>query len=112
MKPETVFRKNRVIPFLKTLKNTAFFPIQQLAISGDPDFMLCVAGRFVALEIKKSDAKADMPRGLQIFKLTEVSRAFGVSLVATPENWEVIKQQLSDMDKESVWKKLANLQLK
>ena len=95
MKPETAFRKNRVIPFLKTLRNTYFEPIQQISISGSPDFMLCVNGHFVALELKASDQK---PRPLQEKRLSDVVRAGGLALVADPNNWELIKKQLSDLD--------------
>lgn len=104
MKQETVFRKGKVIRFLKTLKNTAYFPIQQLAILGDPDFFLCANGRFVALELKKS--KDDPPRALQVLKLDWIKSRGGIVIVAYPENWEEVKQQLSAMDKEEMpWKK-------
>lgn len=96
MKNETKFRQNKVIPFLKTLKHTAYFPIQQLAFSGDPDFLLCVHGRFIALELKDT---GQVPRPLQQFKLDQVTRTGGLSLVADPENWQIIKERLSRIDK-------------
>lgn len=95
-KPETVFRNGQVRPFLKTLKNTAFFPIQQLAIIGDPDFMLCCFGIFVALELKASGGKT---RPIQQRKLDEVTRCHGISIVATPENWNEVKNKLTHLDR-------------
>lgn len=96
MKPETRFRTNKVIPFLKTLKNTAYFPIQQIAICGDSDFHLCCAGRFVALELKIPGKKAEP---LQQAKLDWVTRTHGVSLVADPTNWESVKDSLQRLDR-------------
>jgi hypothetical protein len=95
-KRETLFRSNTVIPFLDTLKNTAYFPIQQKAIRGDPDFMLCVHGVFVALELKAEDGDADP---LQRYKLEQIKRAKGVALIARPSNWPEIKLVLEKLDR-------------
>lgn len=94
-KPETVFRTGKVLPFLKTLKNTISFPIQQMSFVGDPDFLLCCRGLFVALELKSGDEE---PRPLQRHKLAEVERTGGKSLVARPKNWESIKLLLRHLD--------------
>lgn len=96
MKPETRFRQNKVLPFLRKLKDTWYEPIQQIAINGSPDFVLCMGGQFVALELKK-DAKT-LPSALQSFKLAEVRRTGGVAIVASPDNWDEVKKQLSEMD--------------
>lgn len=103
MKPETRFRVNTVDPFLKTLKNTYSMSVQQVAIHGDPDKLLCCWGRFVALELKKSIDES--PRKLQVFKLGELERCGALSLVVAPENWNEVKQELSAMDKtkERAW---------
>ncbi len=95
MKAETKFRVNHVLPFLQTLKNTTIFPIQQLAIIGDPDFVLCCNGRFVALELKKGD---EDPRELQLYKLESVRRTKGIAIVAEPGNWETVKRLLLKLD--------------
>lgn len=94
-KPETLFRNSQVKPFLKTLKKTVVFPIQQLAIVGDPDFILCCYGHFVALELKASGGE---PRALQEHKLNEVTRCHGTAIVATPENWSEVKNKLQHLD--------------
>lgn len=97
MKPETKFRQAHVVPFLKTLKNTHSFPIQQVGFSGTPDFLLCCNGEFVALELKIDGKK---PRRLQEYQLSEVTRCRGLSLVATPKNWHDIKLIIQKRDKE------------
>lgn len=94
-KPETKFRLKVVAPFLDQLQNTVRFPIQQLTITGDPDYLLCVRGKFVALELK---AEGEEPRALQQYKLNQVEKAGGVALVANPENWPVIRLRLWRLD--------------
>jgi len=95
-KKETNFRVNKVRPFLKTLRHTKFFPIQQLTIIGDPDFLLCVRGLFISLELKKD--KKEKLRKLQEVKQDEVVDAGGISIKADPDNWEEVKQFLKTLD--------------
>ena len=97
-KPETIFRENKVIPFLKTLKHTAYFPIQQKAIRGDPDFILCINGLFVGLELKKDEAT--QPDALQKSKHRYIrDDGGGFVIVAHPENWDVCAKFLSTLDR-------------
>lgn len=85
----------QVLPFLKTLKNSYFFPIQQKAVRGDPDFVGVSCGIFVGLELKA-------PKGrlapIQKWKGSEIQRAGGLYLVADPQNWEEIKRLLTQID--------------
>ena len=96
MRGERAFRSQKVLPFLKTLKNTFAEPIQQMAICASPDFLLCVRGRFVAMELKDTGGRLTK---LQEYKLNEITRCHGLSLVASPENWDSIKQLLLKLDK-------------
>ena len=98
-KPETNFRK-RVRADLEKLCNVdrpVFFEaIQQKAIKGSPDFVLCVNGYFVALELKAVKGKVSR---LQEEKLKAIAEANGIVLVADPKNWpDVLKciQHLSE----------------
>lgn len=102
-KPETVLRQNLVRPFLQTLKNTFFEPIQQATIRGSPDFVLCIHGRFCSLELKDV---GEEPRPLQELKLFKVTRTGGLRIVADRDNWKQVKELLSKMDqsKEYAWK--------
>lgn len=101
-KEETRFRQGQVLPFLKTLKNTFFEPIQQVAVHGSADYHLCINGRFVSLELKRVGGKST---GMQAYKLFCVRVAGGVSIVASPTNWKEVKQVLSKMSqsKEEAW---------
>lgn len=93
-KPETVFRQNRVRPDLLALPNCAIFPIQQKSIRGDPDFILCINGLFIGLELK-DDGKEPDP--LQEFKLDNIKNAKGIALVAQPQNWDEIYEILKEI---------------
>jgi hypothetical protein len=93
-KPETVFRK-RVTADLNALQHAAIFPIQQKTIEGDPDFMLCVNSRFVAIELKWGK---NAPTKLQEYKLNKIRNvARGIALVAWPHNWDSILAMLHTM---------------
>lgn len=94
-KAETQFRQGRVIPFLKTLKNTKYTPIQQVALNGDPDFILCIRGRYVDLELKKA---GEVPSPLQVLKMMLTNEAGGLAFVASPVNWKEVKQELLKLD--------------
>lgn len=72
---------------LKTLPKTAIFPIQQKAINGDPDYLLCIAGHFVALELK---AELGIVSKLQRYKLERVSKSGGRAFVAFPDTWPFV----------------------
>ncbi len=95
-KPETVFRK-RVMRDLKTLPSTVVFPIQQKTIAGDPDLILCIAGLFVALELKSEKGKVSK---LQEHKLVSISKAGGVAMVVFPNKWDEIFKFLTQISQE------------
>ncbi len=86
-KKETAF-KERAKADLGTLPHTWFEKIQQVAIRGTPDFLICIRGRFIAIELKK-DAY-EHPDKLQTWKLSEIEDAGGIALVAHPGNWDEI----------------------
>ena len=94
-KLETNFRQNSVIPFLKTLQNTMAFPIQQVSIRGDPDYILCVAGRFVSLELKSEGGDL---AALQKYKKYQIEKCGGVGFVANPQTWAAVKAALLQLD--------------
>lgn len=84
-KPETIF-KHRIRPLLNRLPRATWFKIQQVSIRGIPDFLGCVAGRFVALELKASAKHS--PDALQQYNLNAIEKAGGVALTVFPENWD------------------------
>jgi hypothetical protein len=96
MKPETLF-KNRVRKDLEALKKTWFVKINQVALRGIPDFLLCVNGFFVALELKKDVASS--PDELQLYNLKQIKKkARGISFVAHPENWPEVLAKIKAIE--------------
>jgi len=95
-KKETTF-KDRIYPILKALPNTWVEKIQQRSIRGTPDFLMCVNGMFVGLELKKSD-KEDEDL-LQDHKLNLINKAGGLGLKASPENWNKILLTLTALSR-------------
>lgn len=93
-KPESVFRR-RVLEFLKTLKNSWFEPVQQVAVRGSPDFFGICRGRPVGLELKTDTGKVDP---LQAQTLNRIRQAGGLSIVARPANWDAVKSLLIKLD--------------
>jgi hypothetical protein len=91
-KSETNFRINTVVPALKLLKHTYFMSIQQVAICADPDILLCINGRFVALELKSDDESIIRP--LQTYKLEQIIKAGGVAFRADRSNWAEVHEEL------------------
>lgn len=90
-KKETGF-KERVLRDLRALPRTWCEKIQQVALRGTPDVLVCMNSHFVALELKK-DAKAKID-DLQIHKLGLIADAGGSALIVFPENWEVTLEAL------------------
>ena len=86
-KPETKF-KEKIIARLKTFRNVWFVKIQQIAIRGIPDLILCVDGMFMAVELKaRNKAKIDP---LQEKTIKDISKARGVAMIISPENRETL----------------------
>lgn len=95
-KGETVL-KERVLKRLKNIPNVWAEKIQQVAIVGTPDLLLCVAGRFVAIELKASGGRVS---GIQLHKLEKIRMAGGAAYVLTPENEDQVIRAIYKMAKE------------
>jgi hypothetical protein len=57
----------------------------ELSIRGVPDFLICLNGFFIALELKVDTNKTDR---LQEYNLAKISESGGISLVVYPETWQ------------------------
>jgi hypothetical protein len=101
-KPETKF-KEKVLKDLKSLgKNVWFVKIQQVAIRGTPDLIICAAGLFVAIELKVENGEVDL---LQAKTLLDITNANGRSFVVTPGSWpEVLREIESIINQVSYYK--------
>ena len=87
MTPEGRF-KERARRDLKTIPRLWFFKTQQVGLRGIPDFIICINGRFIGIELKASAKETADP--LQEYRLTKIREAGGLGFVAHPGNWPVI----------------------
>jgi len=94
MKPETLF-KLKVARALDSLPNTWAKKIQMVALRGIPDFLCCINGLFVAIELKP-DAKTKL-EPLQEYNLNAIDKAGGLAFKATPENWQKVYATLMEL---------------
>lgn len=85
LKPETKF-KNKVMPLLRALPYSWWEKIQQKSIRGTPDIIGCMNGTFIAIELK-SDKHSKVDE-LQRWKLDQIDRAGGISVILYPGNWD------------------------
>lgn len=92
-KPETLFRKE-VVTALKSLERIKIFSIQQSTIVGTPDLLICLNGRFVALELKSNQGKAS---ALQEYQIEQVNKSGGYGIIVTPSNWKFVLERLKAM---------------
>lgn len=95
-KPETVFR-HRVRRDLVAIQRRYYFwfeAIAQKAIHGTPDYLLCIGGSFLGLELKAENGKVSR---IQEEKLKNIAKAGGISIVVKPSNWEDAKQLILSM---------------
>jgi len=89
-KPETAF-KEWFVARLETIPKIWVEKIQQVAIRGTPDLIVCLRGIFIAIELKIGDEEPD---DLQAYKLNAIKRAGGVTYVVRPTNAEEVLRNL------------------
>lgn len=95
---ESLFWRNRVKKDLDKLPNCWYARIENRVGRGDGDVFLCINGKFVMLELKKSLKDAMQERKgqrLQKRKIQQVKeRALGEAYLVYPENWSAILSNL------------------
>lgn len=96
MKLETKFQ-NRVLKDLKSLPNTWVLKTQERARRGIPDILSCVAGHFVAIELKASQEAIVSP--LQCYEISKIEHSGGYSYIAYPENWDSVLKEIKQIVK-------------
>lgn len=93
-KKETVF-KERIRPLLDALPRSWWVKTQMLAVLGIPDFIGCVNGYFVAIELKKDgSSKAS---AIQEWVLGRIQKSGGIGLVVSPDDWAGTFRMLVDL---------------
>jgi hypothetical protein len=63
-----------------------------VAQRGVPDFIICLSGEFVAIELKMREGAAGDE--LQAYIMEKIKKAGGHAYVATPRNWQQIYRKL------------------
>lgn len=81
-KPETKL-KDRVWPLLKQIPNSEWIKTQMVSVRGVPDWVGCVNGFGVFIEMKAENGSAD---ALQKYRLTRFSRAGAYTAILDPHN--------------------------
>lgn len=87
--------KEQVLSALHSLPDTWCTKIQQVAIRGTPDILACIAGKFVAIELKSSPDEE--PDALQEYTLKQIAEAGGIGIVVNPVNWSATFDALMDL---------------
>ena len=97
MEKEKIF-ENRIRAFLKTLPNEWHFKHWGggYAKAGIPDLIGCINGRFVAIEVKASNGKVSP---LQVRNINRITSAGGYGIVAYPESFDELKEELIKISK-------------
>lgn len=82
---------------LRSIPNSKFFTKEAKSIRGIPDIIGCISGKFIALEVKRSEAEARGNTGriaLQKQFIKETLKAGGYASLIYPENHEEILEEL------------------
>ena len=80
---ETSF-KEKVLADLKTLRNCWCLKTMERGRHGTPDLLICLDGKFVAIELKKEGGRV---MKIQELTLEKIMAAGGISFVASPSTW-------------------------
>ena len=105
-KEETLF-KERIAPQLKKLGK--FTKIQQVVICGTPDFIGCINGIYIELELKTLQGSASK---LQEVSLARTLKNGGIALQVSPANWSEIYSYLASLKRNYQVKKFRKYLLK
>ena len=87
--------KEKVIRDLKTLSECWFIKTQERGRRGTPDLLICLRGKFVAIELKREDGEVTP---LQLHTLSKIADAQGMHAVMTPSMWPDYFKRLKEME--------------
>lgn len=71
---------------LESLKGTYFLKTQERGRRGVPDYLLCIRGKFVAIELKKENGRV---APIQQHTLDKITASGGIAFVAKPSTWNL-----------------------
>lgn len=95
MQGETKF-KLKIRPELEALPHSWWVKTQMVAMRGIPDFLGCVNGLFIALELKVEGKEAEPLQGWIIRKIIQ---AGGFGVVVTPKLWPDVHSYLNEISR-------------
>ncbi len=58
---------------------------------GIPDLILCLKGKFVAIELKNEDGK---PSALQLYNIEKIKQSGGQAFILRPSEFEKFKEEV------------------
>lgn len=93
-KAETVFKERFRIK-LDEIPYSWFFKVTLPSLLGIPDIIGVVRGKFVALELKRSEKES--PSRIQRYHLNLIKECGGYAAVVHPENCDVILHELNNI---------------
>ena len=77
--------KKQIVEYLKSIGAWYFIPVSSgLGRHGIPDIIVCLEGRFIALEVKAPGKRGHKDRGatpLQMIQINQIKDAGGVAVV-------------------------------
>lgn len=76
-----------------------FETITQTTKHGTPDFLLCIGGMFIGLELKAETGRTSR---IQEIKLSAIANAGGMAIVAKPSNWEECKEVFRELARKAI----------
>lgn len=92
MQAETRFSA-RFAKELDKIPGVWYVKIQQVTKRGDPDYLICAGGVFMAAELKTEIGK---PTPLQQFKLDAIKECGGTAKVVRPSNMKEFLQEVRE----------------
>ncbi len=91
--------KKKVIEILKKYKAYYAMPVASgFGNAGVPDILVCIRGKFVAIECKANGGKCT---ALQLSNLEQIERAGGMAYVIDENNLGVLETVLKSIDMEA-----------
>lgn len=97
-KPETAF-KEKFAKFLESLPGIWFFKTNEMSVRGIPDFIICIHGRFLAIELKAENE--NQTSALQDWVLEQIAEAGGMAIVCCPNTFGQVKKILEKLHEEA-----------
>jgi Holliday junction resolvase len=91
--------QKKLLKKLRELPQTYAFTKEAKSIRGIPDVIACVNGKFIAIEVKRSEKEASKNTDrivLQKHNINKINKCGGYGFICYPENMEEILQFIKD----------------